>query len=285
MSKNRESMIKNIHIVATENSSKLSYNKDGVLFLHRLQWRKGTQHIYITSDEEIKKGSIVKIPCGVGKVKELHWKYGDDFPSYIVEDVFSYKLRYGQKEGELQTNSFSYEDVKKIILTTDPELIKDSVQGIDDEFLEWFVKNPNCEKVEIKITHRFGELPNNEFLSNKIIYKAIIPKEKLKQETIEEFAERINPTIKQETLEEVFNIIDDEKCRYSTDEDEFWNHYKIGVIDGLKWQQKGSYSEEDMIEASKYGYNFHKTTQFPKQEFEDSCIRNTKQWLTQFRKK
>jgi len=278
-------MIKNIHILPTENSSKLSYNKDGVLFLHRLQWRKGTQHIYITSDEEIKKGSIVKIPCGVGKVKELHWKYGDDFPSYIVEDVFSYKLRYGQKECELQTNSFSYEDVKKIILTTDQDLINNDVQKIDDEDFAWLVKNPSCEEVEIKIVHSFGELPNNEFLSNKIIYKIIIPKEKLKQETIEEFAERINPTIKQETLEEVFNIIDDEKCRYSTDEDEFWNHYKIGVIDGLKWQQKGSYSEEDMIEASKYGYNFHKTTQFPTQEFEDSCIRNTKQWLTQFRKK
>ena len=45
------------------------------------------------------------------------------------------------------------------------------------------------------------------------------------------------------------------------------------------------YSKEDMIKASKYGYNFHKTTQFPNQEFEDSCINNTKQWLTLFKKK
>ena len=45
------------------------------------------------------------------------------------------------------------------------------------------------------------------------------------------------------------------------------------------------YSKEDMIKASKYGYNFHKTTQFPNQEFEDSCINNTKQWLTIFKKK
>lgn len=43
---------------------------------------------------------------------------------------------------------------------------------------------------------------------------------------------------KQETLEEVFNIIDDENCRYSTEESDFWHHYKIGVLDGLKWQQE-----------------------------------------------
>ena len=55
--------------------------------------------------------------------------------------------------------------------------------------------------------------------------------------------------------------------------------------EGAKWQAERMYSEEDMIEASKYGYNFHKTTQFPEQEFEDSCIRNTQQWLTQFKKK
>ena len=57
------------------------------------------------------------------------------------------------------------------------------------------------------------------------------------------------------------------------------------IIDGAKWQAERMYSEEDMIEASKYGYNFHKTTSFPEQEFEDSCIRNTKQWLTTFKKK
>jgi hypothetical protein len=31
-----------------------------------------------------------------------------------------------------------------IILTTDGDLIDDGVQAIDDEFLEWFVKNPIC---------------------------------------------------------------------------------------------------------------------------------------------
>jgi hypothetical protein len=37
----------------------------------------------------------------------------------------------------------------KVILTTNDLLIKDGVQAIDDEFLEWFVKNPSCEEVDV----------------------------------------------------------------------------------------------------------------------------------------
>ena len=87
------------------------------------------------------------------KVKKLNWKFGNDNPSYIVEDIFTYKLRYGQKEGELQINSFRYEDAKKIILTTDQNLIADGVQAIDDDFLEWFSsKNGNVNFVEVIVT-------------------------------------------------------------------------------------------------------------------------------------
>lgn len=43
------------------------------------------------------------------------------------------------------------------------------------------------------------------------------------------------------------------------------------------------YSKEDMIKAAKYGYEFHKLTQFPEQDFEDSCINNTKQWLEHYK--
>jgi hypothetical protein len=50
-------------------------------------------------------------------------------------------------------------------------------------------------------------------------------------------------------------------------------------------QKNKCYSEEDMLMASKYGYNYHKSTQFPEQEFEDSCIRNTQQWLITLKNK
>ena len=85
---------------------------------------KKAKVVMLPTNEEIKEGDVVKIPCGVGKVKKLNWKVGNDNPSYIVEDIFIYKLRYGQKKGELQINSFRYEDVKKIVLTIENGLKK-----------------------------------------------------------------------------------------------------------------------------------------------------------------
>ena len=52
---------------------------------------------------------------------------------------------------------------KKIILTTDPSL--DGVQAIDDEFLEWFVKNPSCEEVEIKTRYLHSYKTGETFIS------------------------------------------------------------------------------------------------------------------------
>ena len=72
-------------------------------------------NIYITSDEEIK-----------------------------VSDYILYNNEVYKWHDNIQKSA------KKIILTTDQDLIKDGVQAIDDEFLEWFVKNPSCEFVKIK---------------------------------------------------------------------------------------------------------------------------------------
>ncbi len=76
----------------------------------------------------------------------------------------------------------------KVILTTNNLLIKDGVQAIDDEFLEWFVKNPSCEEVEIeydKDIFPYGVETSNGYGW----YKIIIPQEEPKQETLEEAAE------------------------------------------------------------------------------------------------
>lgn len=56
-------------------------------------------------------------------------------------------------------------------------------------------------------------------------------------------------------------------------------------IEGAKWQEERMFTKEDMLAAARYGYSFHKTTQFPDQDFDDSCVNNTKQWLTIFNKK
>jgi len=81
--------------------------------------------------------------------------------------------------------------VGNIILTTNDLLIKDGVQPIPDEFLEWFIKNPNCEEVEAEEVyfHGSGYYDKNalsktqrEIFSFMKRYKIIIPKEEPKQE-------------------------------------------------------------------------------------------------------
>ena len=73
------------------------------------------QNIYITSDEEIKEGDWFLEKAG--RQYPIHWNGVDKLNRHC----------------------------KKIILTTDPLL--DGVQAIDDEFLEWFTKNPSREYV------------------------------------------------------------------------------------------------------------------------------------------
>lgn len=130
------------------------------------------QNIYITSDEEIKEGDwCINI-------------YRDK------NEIF--------KNINLESTKF----VKKIILTTDQDLIKEGIQAIDDEFLEWFIKNSSCE--EIKFIKRglyvgskclkCGFLENHDDVNTESCpncgnstyehlynYKIIIPKEEFKE--------------------------------------------------------------------------------------------------------
>ena len=77
----------------------------------------------------------------------------------------------------------------KVILTTNKLLIKDGIQAIDDDFLEWFVKNPSCEFINIEELYFHGsgyykasELSEQEKEKYSFMktYKIIIPKEEPK---------------------------------------------------------------------------------------------------------
>jgi hypothetical protein len=136
--------MKNIHVLPTNKPSRVFNTNKGEYHFREhyvpdtIQTCKN-YNIYITSDEEI---------------KEDDWFYDT-----IYESVFQWKSN--KPKGEFQS---------KIILTTDQDLIKDGVQAIYDEFLEWFVKNPSCEEVEIQCRYNFyvGQ--------NLTHYKIIIPK-------------------------------------------------------------------------------------------------------------
>jgi hypothetical protein len=130
--------MKNIHVLTTGKPSRLLRGIEGIrLFEEEVSPDNGwcvNVNICITSDEEIKEGDP-RINNYQRKLK------GEEIPS------------------------------KKIILTTDQDLIKDGVQAIDDEFLEWFVKNPSCEEVKVE---DYGNLYNFRYL-------IMIPKEETKK--------------------------------------------------------------------------------------------------------
>jgi hypothetical protein len=157
--------MKNIHIISTDKPSRLHEFGD-VWFSHKEPTECFRNYnIYITSSEEIKEGD---------------W--------YIYLGQINKRTRKNPKA------EYSFPTYKKIILTTDQDLIKDGIQPIDEEFLEYYVSVPYGEIKEI-------EVEDNREMSNEFIeldtmpYKIIIPKEELKQEiTIEEIEQQITIT-------------------------------------------------------------------------------------------
>jgi hypothetical protein len=114
--------MKNIHVLPTSQSSRLHKigNELGLTDTPNSNFLAKQQNIYITCDDE--------------DINELDYIITKD--GKLVE--VSYLL------------SLDLEQASKVVLTTDKDLIEDGVQEIDDEFLEWFVNNPSCEKVEVK---------------------------------------------------------------------------------------------------------------------------------------
>ena len=151
--------MKNIHVLPTDKPSRLKQNnitKKISLVNKGIDLTAYTPiNIYITSDEEVKAGDW----CLENSTKLLKWKMTYSFPSEM-NDI-----------------------CKKIILTTDQDLIEDGVQAINDEFLEWFVKNPSCEEVKIRKNPRVNAIVKGfgvKSFNNG--YKIIIPKEELECE-------------------------------------------------------------------------------------------------------
>ncbi|CAB4175206.1 hypothetical protein UFOVP1247_92 [uncultured Caudovirales phage] len=144
--------MKNLHVIATDKPSRIKqeYTDKPSYVLSRLPLTcRYAQHIYITNGEEIKK---------------------DEF--YLGDDNHIYCLC-------TTVNS----NGKKIILTTNEELIDEGIQPIGDEFLNWFVNNPTCEEVEVENSsvvkeHIFDGSNDGEVIWE---YKIIIPKEEPKQ--------------------------------------------------------------------------------------------------------
>jgi hypothetical protein len=208
--------MKNIHLLPTEKPSRL-FKFANQLHLDTIpkDYYKKYQ-IYITSDEEIKEGDW----C-LNTLKNIIYKK-DNLPMDIVW--------------------------KKIILTTDQDLIADGVQSIDDNFLEWFVKNPSCEEVKVK------NVISKYFDCVRYIYKIIIPQEEPKQDeyTSQDFINEISwNKSEKETLEEAA------KRTYQKGlQDDIDLSFYDGVRLGAEWQSERMYSEEDLLSAFEAGMMF-----------------------------
>jgi hypothetical protein len=238
--------MKNIHVLPTEKPSKLRVHECGQLFLsinfiYEIN-DENKKHIYITSDEEIKDGDFAYDSTSKTIVKVDFIKDRGD--GILI--VGAHSINLDDNYTDLLSN------FKKIILTTDQDLIKDGVQAIDDEFLEWFVKNPSWDSVEVQdmsmqyhdegyyeykiIIPKEDWLLNNpqckqiESCSKSLSKKCICPKEEPKQETLEEASDRAY------------------SCGlFST---------KTAFIAGAKWQQKQDkkmYSEEEHTDILEVG--------------------------------
>jgi hypothetical protein len=149
--------MKNIHVLPTDKSSRLYIDIDDNK-LKITQPLSGecmmNQNIYITSDIEIKEGD---------------YRYSG--VQNNIELVTEFSLKVNKEYWKINPHLY-----KKIILTTDIDLIKDGVQAIDDTFLEWFVKNAICEFVKIVDDVECLPMPNIHI--HKRIYKIIIPHKK-----------------------------------------------------------------------------------------------------------
>jgi len=244
--------MKNIHILPTSQQSRL-YEFGGEYHLQiKSQENFRSQNIYITSDEEINQQTK---PC---------------LCINTIKNTWDADLIYYQGSMPL----YHYKGFKKIILTTDQDLIKYGIQAIDDAFLEWFVKNPSREKVEViydKDAFPYGV----ETAKGYGWYKIIIPQEKSKQETLEEAAdiERIAMDKLKNKWGHLYTFGYPQRP-FPTNYENDLNNIKIGLYEGTKWQQERMYS--DMEEYSAFVLKSYK---------EGLPLLLAKEWFEQFKKK
>jgi hypothetical protein len=218
--------MKNIFLIPTDKPSKIFFNHNKGF--EKYQFSKepfvngltntSNQNIFITNSEEIKEGD---------------W--------FITKTNDVLKVQKPEK---------SYEPIgKKIILTTDQDLIKDGVQAIDDEFLEWFVKNPSCEEVKTKLVEFEVDMGlGDSWVEYGNYYKIIIPKEEPKQETLE-FIVDIEKVAMDKLKSKWGHLytFGYPKRPFPTNYENDLNNVKVGLYEGAKWQAKRMYSEEEVL--------------------------------------
>ncbi len=218
--------MKNVHLIPTDKPNRLYYNKNGRITFSLCKTEKENTplkpcyNIYITSDKEIKEGDWV-IALDANIVFKCN-KYEAEKPIKQFKSIY-----------------------KKIILTTDQDLIKDGVQAIDDEFLEWFVNNPSCEEVEVVSKDFFYD---KEYWHTR--YKIIIPKEE--PTIVDKLKEYFKNTSEEQIQKDWDKTCEKTKGINSPTVEEFLEAQKQNLIDMMQEDEKlGLYDETEHLLSNK----------------------------------
>ena len=181
---------------------------------------------YITSDEEIKKGD---------------W-------CLSLSDDESYEEIYRCKD----VNLIDIED-RKIIITSDADLIADGIQAINYESLKWMVENQTCKTVEIGIggkdntdmyviilpTKPMGDLEERFKRDASMI---VVPKDYYDQDSKDFEQASLTDFIDDETLEEFIDKVDT-----PSDFDQFT--FDEGIRVGAKWQAERIKEQQSYLQG------------------------------------
>jgi len=267
-------MKQNIFVLPTSGESRL-YEFGGQFVLTENPTEAfRNKHIYITNSEDIKEGDwmIRKNENPIKLTKDFWWDFQEPY--------------------------------HKIILSTDPKLIADGVQNIDDDFLNWFVNNSSCDYVEAEREKVIGYTEDRQrtFYGK---YKIILPKETPKQESIEEAFEKYanqkwegDFPIKVEEAAEKYakesfipkkNAYGDNVMQRVGQNPMGWSkhcksarkHFKAGA----NWMSKTMYSEEELKElAFNFYYDMSRQMGVSEHQISENRI-NVDVWFEQHKKK
>jgi hypothetical protein len=243
--------MKNLFVLPTPKPSRLQLKMDNTFHIENGQSipLRSYQHIYIISDETFNKDSW----C-------LHQIQHEYYLTKAHED--NALLHY------------------KVILTTDPELIKNGVQAISDTFLEWFIKHPTCEQVDViyGLFNPMGRQVDPMNLTqnhSECVWKYQI----MIKETIEEASERLFNDFQKENQIVPKNYI---------------MPHKLGFFQGFRYHQEISYTKEDMIAFAEFvatypdkNRNIHHEILHAKSKYDgaERTIDLLAEWSEQFKKK
>jgi hypothetical protein len=277
--------MKNIFVLPTDKPSRL-YEFGGEYHLQiKSQENFRSQHIYITNSEKIKEGQ---------------WCLYLNWAPYLV--------------GQSADNYTNPKVKQKIILTTDQDLIKDGVQAIDDDFLEWFIKNPSCVFVEIN-----NVIDATEGLY-KLKYKIIIPKEEPKKpsnfyEKLKEYFENtprekvledwnksahldnVGPTVEEFVKNSNEERLKDVAERFYSEQSKAYEDAIEPIFDNSRYLVAGFFDGVKSDTARDYWFEKFKAERYSEEEVEELLnkrsfdlihkrdIKTTNEWFDKYKKK